>query len=80
MFFNAISLGLCGNESLSEELRVRTSLVILQLREHILNGDNKMVSDLLKEQILLYSPFAWIDYGLTKINATKQQLALVFEN
>ena len=79
-FFNAISLGLCGNESLSEELRVCTSLVILQLRDHILNDDNKMVSDLLKEQILLYSPFAQTDYELTKTNATKQQLALVFEN
>lgn len=70
--FNAVSISLVGNESLSLELRVHTALVLLQLREHILNDDNQMVSDLLREQIVLYSPFAQTDYKLLCANATKE--------
>ena len=79
-FYNAISIALIGNESLAIELRVRTALALLQLKDEILKDNQNMVTDLLKEQILLYSPFAETDYRLPSTNPSKEQLAYVFEN
>lgn len=65
---------------MASELRVRAALVLLQLKDYFLNKTNPVVHDLIKEQLLLYAPFADHDYRLHTKNVTEAELELVLRN
>ena len=78
--YNAISLLLVGDESMSSELRLRTALALMQLENIIYQDGNEMVQELLSEQILLYDCFAITDYQLRKNTLTRDEIRMVLQN
>ena len=78
--YNSVSLLLVGNESMSSELRVRTSLALLQLKDYFMKSDSQAVTDMIKEQLLLYSPYAEHDYRLNNKTVTQNELEMVLIN
>ena len=78
--YNSVSLLLVGDETMSVELRVRTSLALLQVKDHFINSDSQAVSDMIKEQLLLYSPYAEHDYRNNNNTVSQTELEMVLIN
>ena len=65
---------------MSSELRVRTSLALLQLKDYFMKSDSQAMTDMIKEQLLLYSPYAEHDYRLNNNTVTQKELEIVLIN
>ena len=78
-FFNAVSILLTGNELLSTELRVRCGIALLQLKDQFINFEGTAVHQLIKEQIVLYSPFGRTDLVVHQ-NISSAQVVTVFQS
>ena len=65
---------------MSTEFTVRTALSLLQLKETIIQPNNPLTVELIREQIVLYAPFAQYQYVVSSPQPTQEQLMVVFRN
>ena len=76
--FNSISILLAGHEGLSTEIRVRTAVALLQLKNTFTNTNSGAVRQLIHEQAVLYSPFGTDDLQIGQHQINDAQILTVF--
>lgn len=78
--FNAISILLCGDESMCTELRIRAAIALIQLQTTFTNPSGGPVRQLIHEQSVLYAPFGATDYTVTSTTLIDHQINTIFHN
>ena len=78
--FNAASILLVGNETMSTELRLRSAVALMQLESTFMDNNNALISQLIQEQVILYNPFAATDYRLHSTNVSRETISMVLQN
>ena len=79
-FYNAVSISLCGHEKMATELRVRTGIALYQMTSLFLDENSVTVENFIKEQILLYAPFANHEYNIGSRNLSKETIEMVLKH
>ena len=77
--FNAISILLCGDETMASELRVRTAVALIQLKDEFMNPSSSTIRQLIHEQSVLIAPLGRIEHTVDKHTIVDSEIQIVFE-